>query len=83
MKASAVKILMLVENHFPQDTRVKNEATLLTDAGYQGLSHRASKKRPARTRNRERCSKFTVVPQLELFKKTRIGNLSRLRPALA
>ena len=25
---------MLVENNFPQDTRVKNEATLLAEAGY-------------------------------------------------
>ena len=24
----------MVENHFPQDTRVKNEAVLLTEAGY-------------------------------------------------
>ena len=30
-----IKILMWVENHFPQDTRVRNEAALLTDAGYK------------------------------------------------
>jgi len=35
MIRSAGKILMLVENYFPQDTRVTNEASLLTDAGYQ------------------------------------------------
>jgi hypothetical protein len=35
MKAPAARILMLVENHFPQDTRVKNEALLLIEAGYQ------------------------------------------------
>ena len=32
---SPIKILMWVENHFPQDTRVRNEAALLTDAGYK------------------------------------------------
>jgi len=37
---------MLVENHFPQDTRVKNEAILLTESGYHVLSDRTSKKRP-------------------------------------
>ena len=35
MKASAGKILMIVENPFPQDPRVKNEATKLADAGYK------------------------------------------------
>ena len=34
MKVPAVRILMMVENYFPQDTRVKNEADLLTDVGY-------------------------------------------------
>ena len=32
---SPIKTLMWVENHFPQDTRVRNEAALLTDAGYK------------------------------------------------
>ena len=37
MKASAGKrILMLLENHaYPQDDRVRREATTLTQAGYQ------------------------------------------------
>jgi len=34
MKASAGRILMLVENPFPEDTRVRNEAVLLAGAGY-------------------------------------------------
>jgi predicted glycosyltransferase/glycosyltransferase involved in cell wall biosynthesis len=29
------RVLMLVENYYPQDTRVRNEACLLTEAGYQ------------------------------------------------
>ena len=35
MKEAASRILMMVENYFPQDTRVRNEADLLTQAGYQ------------------------------------------------
>lgn len=35
MKESAGKILMIVENPYPQDTRVRNEATKLNNAGYQ------------------------------------------------
>ena len=34
MKASVGRILMLVENHFPSDTRIKNECDLLKKAGY-------------------------------------------------
>lgn len=35
MKESAGKILMIVENPYPQDTRVRNEANKLFNAGYQ------------------------------------------------
>ena len=35
MKASVGRILMLVENPFPQDHRVRNEAVRLAEAGYQ------------------------------------------------
>ena len=34
MKASAGKVLMLVQNRFPFDTRVRNESALLRDEGY-------------------------------------------------
>ena len=34
MKATSARVLMMVENQFPQDTRVKNEAVLLTETGY-------------------------------------------------
>src|SRR5207248_1986524 len=34
MKGSAGKILMFVENAYPNDTRVRNEAETLTGAGY-------------------------------------------------
>src|SRR5262245_23593257 len=35
MKASAGRVLMLVENNYPADTRVRNEATTLVANGYQ------------------------------------------------
>ena len=34
MKESAGKVLMLVENHFPSDVRVRNESALLRQEGY-------------------------------------------------
>jgi len=76
MKASAVRILMLVENHFPQDTRVKNEAILLTESGYQVSVIALRKKGQVMT---EVVSGVQVyrLPRLELFKKTSHGNLSR------
>ena len=35
MKESAGKVLMLVENHFPSDVRVRNECELLRENGYE------------------------------------------------
>src|ERR1051325_3084712 len=69
MMASAGKILMLVENNFPQDTRVRNEANLLTSAGYRVSVIALRKKGQPRT---ELVNGVTVyrVPRLELFKKT-------------
>lgn len=34
MKVSAGKVLMIVENPYPQDSRVRNEAMRLVNAGY-------------------------------------------------
>src|SRR5262245_6171271 len=63
------KVLMLVENHFPQDTRVKNEAALLTDAGYKVAVIALRRKGQLR---RETLGGVEVyrLPTLELFKKT-------------
>ena len=76
MKASAVRILMLVENHFPQDTRVKNEAILLTEAGYHVSVIALRKKGQAMTEVVNGVRVYRL-PRLELFKKTSHGNLSR------
>ena len=76
MKASAVRILMLVENHFPQDTRVKNEAILLTESGYHVSVIALRKKGQVMTEVVNGVQVYRL-PRLELFKKTSHGNLSR------
>jgi glycosyltransferase involved in cell wall biosynthesis len=76
MKRSAGKILMLVENYFPQDTRVANEASLLTDAGYQvAVIALRGQGQPGR----ETLNSVDVyrVPCLELFRKTAPADHSR------
>ena len=76
MKASAVRILMLVENHFPQDTRVKNEAVLLTEAGYH-VSVIALRQKGQLITEVVNDVQVYRLPSLELFKKTSHGSLSR------
>jgi glycosyltransferase involved in cell wall biosynthesis len=77
MIRSAGKILMLVENYFPQDTRVTNEASLLTDAGYQVAVIALRRKGQA---GRETLNSVEVyrLPTLELFKKTPSANANRM-----
>ena len=67
---------MLVENHFPQDTRVKNEAILLTEAGYHVSVIALRKKGQVMTEVVNGVQVYRL-PRLELFKKTSHGNLSR------
>jgi glycosyltransferase involved in cell wall biosynthesis len=77
MMVSAGRVLMLVENAYPQDPRVRNEALLLVSAGYQvsviGL------RRPEQP-SFEVIDGVRVyrVPRLELFKKTPSANSSAL-----
>src|SRR5438128_9341229 len=67
---------MMVENYFPQDTRVKNEADLLTDGGYDVsvIALRGKGQIASELVNRVQVYR---VPHLELFKKTSPANLSR------
>src|SRR5437870_8828437 len=67
---------MMVENYFPQDTRVKNEADLLTDGGYDVsvIALRGKGQIASELVNRVQVYR---VPNLELFKKTSPANLSR------
>ena len=77
MRPSAARILMLVENHFPQDTRVKNEAVLLREAGYD-VSVIALRKKGQVVTEVVNGIQVYRLPSLELFKKTSHGNLSRI-----
>ena len=77
MSRSAGKILMLVENHFPQDTRVKNEASLLTEAGYQ-VSVIALRRKGQTGRETLNSVEVYRLPTLEVFKKTPSANVTRM-----
>jgi glycosyltransferase involved in cell wall biosynthesis len=77
MSSSQSKILMLVENYFPQDTRVKNEAALLTDAGYK-VAVIALRKQGQPRRETVDGVEVYRLPTLELFKKTPSANVNRI-----
>jgi len=78
---SPIKILMWVENHFPQDTRVRNEAALLTEAGYKVAV--IALRKPGQP-SRETLDGVEVyrVPTLEVFKKTPSARINRINLAL-
>ncbi len=67
---------MWVENHFPQDTRVANEACLLADAGYK-VEVIALRRQGQAARETWNGIEVYRVPILELFKKTLATNGSR------
>jgi len=81
MAPSQSKVLMLVENHFPQDTRVKNEAALLTDAGYK-VAVIALRKEGQSSRETLDGVEVYRLPTLELFKKTPPAKVSRAKLVL-
>jgi glycosyltransferase involved in cell wall biosynthesis len=76
MMESAGKVLMLVENAYPRDPRVKNEAEALTDVGYSvsvvGLQEEGQPR--FEVINRVRVYR---LPRLELFKKVLHENLTK------
>src|SRR4030095_8277934 len=76
MKASPARVLRMVETHFPQDTRVKNEAVLLREAGYD-VSVIALRQRNQPTTEVINGVQVYRVPKLELFKKTSSVKLNR------
>jgi glycosyltransferase involved in cell wall biosynthesis len=69
MKQSVGRILMLVENCYPEDTRVRNEATLLQSAGYEVtvVSFKAGTKPTYQVIEGVRVYR---MPRIELFNKT-------------
>jgi glycosyltransferase involved in cell wall biosynthesis len=77
MIRSPSKILMLVENYFPQDSRVKNEASLLTEAGYQ-ISVIALRRKGQAGRETLNSVEVYRLPTLELFKKTPSANVNQI-----
>ena len=64
---------MLLENHFPQDTRVRNEANLLTSAGYHVSVIALRRKGQPATEIVDGVRVYRL-PVLELFKKTASAN---------
>lgn len=73
MTESAGKILMFVENSFPQDTRVKNEADALVEANY-AVTVVALRKRGQVYHELLDGIQVYRMPRLELFKKTSSQN---------
>lgn len=70
---SCGRTLMLVENYYPQDTRVRNEASLLAANGYQVsvICLRKPNQTPTEVIGGVRVFR---VPRLELFEKTPVPN---------
>ena len=68
---------MWVENHFPQDTRVANEARLLAEAGYK-VAVIALKREGQAARETWDGIEVYRLPTLELFKKTVAADGSRM-----
>jgi len=75
MQKASGRILMLVENHFPQDTRVRNEANLLAAAGYT-VSVVCLKKKGQPSAELVQDVRVYRIPRLELFEKTPSANSS-------
>jgi glycosyltransferase involved in cell wall biosynthesis len=73
----ATRIVMLVENYFPQDTRVRNEALLLKSAGYDVAV--VCYRKPDQSYH-ENVDGVEVhrISRFELFRKTPSGESSRL-----
>src|SRR5437879_2402557 len=68
MKESPGRILMFVENAFPNDTRVKNECDVLTEAGYS-VTVVALRKKGQLGSERVAGVQVYRIPRLELFSK--------------
>jgi glycosyltransferase involved in cell wall biosynthesis len=78
MKESAGRTLMLVENAFPNDTRVKNEADALTAADYSVVVVALRKHGQPFTEVVDGVRVYRL-PRLELFRKTPIENATFLQ----
>ncbi|MBV8813718.1 MAG: hypothetical protein JO271_04445, partial [Verrucomicrobia bacterium] len=68
MKASAGKILMLVQNRFPSDPRVRNEAALLRHEGYD-ITVACLKRKGEKTTEIVNGIRVYRIPEVEFFQK--------------
>jgi glycosyltransferase involved in cell wall biosynthesis len=68
MKASAGKVLMLVQNHFPSDPRVRNESALLREEGYD-ITVICLKRKEEKTTEIVRGIRVYRIPVVEFFQK--------------
>lgn len=75
------RVLMLVENYFPQDPRVKNEASTLTNAGYSVSVIALKKANQSWTELIDGVQVYRV-PRVEIFKKTVTRTNSPVQRAL-
>src|SRR5436853_7617536 len=74
MQGSLGRILMFVENHFPGDSRVKNEADILRDAGYSiTVVCLKGKNETARSKVVDGIQVYSI-PKVSIFVKTRKDN---------
>ncbi|UCF63904.1 MAG: glycosyltransferase family 4 protein [bacterium] len=76
MKASAGKILMLLENAFPQDSRVSHEAFHLSSLGYQ-VTIIAQRWKDQSFKETLKGVRIFRIPEVNLFKKSNLKS-SRL-----
>jgi glycosyltransferase involved in cell wall biosynthesis len=81
MKASAGKILMLVQNEFPFDTRVRNESTLLHDEGYE-VTVICLKRKGEGTTEVVRGIRVYRIPRIEFFQKAPVERQTRFQRQL-
>ena len=72
MKESAGRVLMFVENAYPNDTRVRNEAEALTEAGYSVTVVCLRKNGQLRSEVVNGVQAYRL-PRLELFQKTPVA----------
>lgn len=72
MKESAGKILMLVENHFPSDVRVRNECELLRENGYQ-ITVICLRRNGEKSSELVRGVRVYRIPKAEFFQKAPAG----------
>lgn len=68
------RVLMFVENRFPGDVRVKNEADMLTEAGYSVTVVGLREKHEAATYKVVDKIQVYLIPRVTLFTKTRKDN---------